>query len=251
MRYNLAGERGREGMGDIRFWVDHFIRATLLAKVIYTFLAILSVTAWAITIRKIRLLRRCQKGTRSFLELYRKGRRNPLALHRHLLVNEDRFPSPLTAVFIQGSEELQNQLDRQGSEGDDDSSAGRTITIHQLGIINRTVEAVQDKYFLSLEHLLIHLATTISVAPFLGLLGTVWGILVAFQDMGRQASTGVTAFGPGISEALVSTVAGLIVAIPALLGYNFIGARIRELAGDTAHFATDFVALIEKEFVRE
>ena len=61
----------------------------------------------------------------------------------------------------------------------------------------------------------------------------------------------MTAFGPGLSEALVSTVSGLVVAIPALLGYNFIGARIRELAGDSSHFTSDFVALIEKEFVKE
>ncbi len=239
-------------MDDFRFWVDHFIRASLLAKVIYTFLAFLSVMAWAIIIRKLRLLWRCRKGSRAFLELYRKGRRNPLALYRHLLVNKGRFPSPLTAVFMKGCEELQNQLDRKGNPREDmDGSGGRSLTTHQLSIISRSLETVQDQYFLNLEHLLIHLATTISVAPFLGLLGTVWGILVAFQDMGRQASTGVTAFGPGISEALVSTVSGLIVAIPALLGYNLIGARIRELAGDTAHFATEFLSLIEREFVRE
>ena len=128
---------------------------------------------------------------------------------------------------------------------------GEKISTHQLGIIAKAMDAVQDQYFLNLEHYTIHLATTISVAPFLGLLGTVWGILVAFQDMGRQASTGVTAFGPGISEALVSTVSGLIVAIPALLGYNIIGARIREQAGEAAHFATDFLSLIEREFVQE
>lgn len=236
-------------MDDFRFWVDHFIRATLLAKVIYSFLAFLSVMAWAIIIRKLRLLRRCRKGSRAFLELYRKGRRNPLALYRHLLVNKERFPSPLTAVFMKGCEELQDQLDRKGDPRGE--AGGRSLTSHQLSTIGRSLEAVQDRYFLSLEHLLIHLATTISVAPFLGLLGTVWGILVAFQDMGRQASTGVTAFGPGISEALVSTVSGLVVAIPALLGYNFIGARIRELAGDTAHFTTEFLSLIEREHVRE
>ena len=241
-----------EDMGDFRFWFDHFIRASLLAKFIYTLLAFLSVTAWAVIIRKIRLLRRCQKGSRAFRELYRKGRRNPMALYRHLIANRERFPSPLTAVFINGCEELQNQLDRSGGGDDEGDEEGRqTITTHQLGVISRSLEAVQDKYFLDLEHLLIHLATTISVAPFLGLLGTVWGILVAFQEMGRQASTGVTAFGPGISEALVSTVAGLLVAIPALLGYNFIGSRIRELAGDAAHFTTEFLALVEREFVRE
>jgi biopolymer transport protein TolQ len=123
--------------------------------------------------------------------------------------------------------------------------------MRQLDVIGRSLDAAQDRFFLDLEHQLIYLATTVSVAPFLGLLGTVWGILVAFQEMGRQASTGMTAFGPGISEALVSTVAGLIVAIPALLGYNFIGSRIRELAGETSQFATGFLALVEREYTRD
>lgn len=234
-------------MSDYHFWIEHFIRATLLTKTIYATLAFLSVSAWAIIFRKIRLLNKYQKGSQAFLELYRKGRRNPFALYRHLLAHREGFGSPQTTLFVSGCEELQNQLER-GSETEE---GGQKITTHQLGLIERSLGAVQDKYFLDIEHLLIHLATTISVAPFLGLLGTVWGILVAFQEMGRQASTGMTAFGPGLSEALVSTVSGLLVAIPALLGYNFIGARIRELAGDANHFATDLMALIEKEFVQE
>ncbi len=239
-------------MGDYRFWVDHFLRATLLTKGVYCLLAFLSVSAWAIIIRKLRLLRRCRKGSRTFLELYRKGRHNPLALYRHLASSRKKPVSPLVTVFLSGCEELQNQLSRSSKGGRQLELSGTgSITTHQLAIVSRNLEAAQDKYFLDLEHLLIHLATTISVAPFLGLLGTVWGILVAFQEMGRQASTGVTAFGPGISEALVSTVAGLVVAIPALLGYNFIGSRIREQAGESSHFATDFLAMIEKEFVRE
>jgi biopolymer transport protein TolQ len=239
-------------MDDYRFWVDHFFRATLLTKAVYLLLAFLSVTAWAIMVRKIRLLRRCQKGTQAFLEVYIRGRHNPMALYRHIVAGADRFVSPLTTIFLAGCEELQNQLDRRERPAPEESNPDSSrITTHQLDLVGRTLETVQDRYFLALEHLLIHLATTISVAPFLGLLGTVWGILVAFQEMGRQGSTGMTAFGPGLSEALVSTVAGLVVAIPALLGYNFIGSRIRELAGDASHFTTDFLSLLEKEYVRE
>jgi biopolymer transport protein TolQ len=239
-------------MGDYHFWLDHFLRASLLAKIIYLILAILSVSAWAIIIRKLRLLRRCRIGSLAFTDIYHKGRRNPLALQRHILANRENFFTPLADVFLKGCEELRNQLERGGKPaGAGTGEESRKITTHQLGIITKHLEAAEDKYFLDLEHLLIHLATTISVAPFLGLLGTVWGILVAFQEMGRQASTGMTAFGPGISEALVSTVSGLLVAIPALLGYNYIGSRIRELAGDTTHFSTDFLALLEKEYVQE
>lgn len=237
-------------MSDYHFWVDHFIRATLLTKCIYFLLTFLSITAWAIMIRKGRQLGRCRRDSRSFKELYSKGRRNPLALLRHLSSRPDHGSSPLTMVFLEGAGELQSQLDHRNGSGA--GAAGNpTLSMRQLEVISRSLEAAQDRFFLDLEHKLIYLATTVSVAPFLGLLGTVWGILVAFQEMGRQASTGMSAFGPGISEALVSTVAGLIVAIPALLGYNFIGSRIRELAGDTSQFATGFLALIEREFTRD
>lgn len=236
-------------MGDYHFWVDHFVRATLLTKCIYFLLAFLSVTAWAIMIRKGRHLRRCRRESKAFKELYRKGRRNPLALLRHLSSRQDHGNSPLTMVFLEGAGELQSQLDQRN--GSEEGGGNLRLSMRQLDVISRSLEAAQDRFFLKLEHQLIYLATTVSVAPFLGLLGTVWGILVAFQEMGRQASTGMTAFGPGISEALVSTVAGLIVAIPALLGYNFIGSRIRELAGDTSQFATGFLALVEREFTRD
>jgi len=232
-------------MGDYHFWADHFIRATLLTKGIYFLLAFLSVTAWSIMIRKGLQLRKCRRASAAFSELYRKSRRNPLALFRHLSARKDHLSSPLTLVFLKGSEELQSQIDQGGRGGQEGEPA---LTMRQFDVIGRSLEAAQDRFFLDLEHHLIYLATTVSVAPFLGLLGTVWGILVAFQEMGRQASTGMTAFGPGISEALVSTVAGLIVAIPALLGYNFIGSRIRELAGETSQFATNFLAFIEREY---
>jgi len=237
-------------MGDYQFWLDHFLRASLLAKIIYFILATLSITAWAIIIRKLRDLRRCRKGSLAFADLYHKGRRNPLALQRHMLANRERFPSAQAMVFLKGCDELRNQLERGARQTGADEE-NRKISTHQLSVIEKKLGAAEDKFFLDLEHLLVHLATTISVAPFLGLLGTVWGILVAFQEMGRQASTGMTAFGPGISEALVSTVSGLLVAIPALLGYNYIGSRIREMAGDTSHFTADFLALIEKEYVQE
>ena len=239
-------------MSDYHFWLDHVIRASLLTKFIYLLLAFLSVTSWAVIFQKIMVLNRCKRGTRAFRELYRKGRRDMQALYRHLLVNQDNFRSPSTHIFLTALEELQGHLQaRRAGGAEQDAAPKKGITVLQFKSILKKVDASQDHFFLELEHYLIHLATTISVAPFLGLLGTVWGILVAFQEMGRQGSTGMTAFGPGISEALVSTVSGLIVAIPALLGYNFIGSRIRELAGEADNFSADFMSYIEKEFVRE
>jgi len=230
---------------DMSFWLRHFAGASLLAKAIYLFLLLLSVVAWAIIIAKVRALRRNARGTRQFLELYRRMRRDLPGLLRQVGGAKGAPESPLVAVFVRGCEELQAGLSR-------DSGAARPrISPLQFSTLTRAVAAVEDKYFLDLEHFLIILATTVSAAPFLGLLGTVWGILEAFQSMGVRGATGVTAVGPGISEALIATAAGLIVAIPALLGYNFIGARIRELAGEADAFTADFLALIEREFVRE
>jgi len=236
---------------DMHFWLRHFATASLVAKAIYLLLFALSVIAWAIMIQKLQAVHRNARGTRRFLELYRKSRRDLAGLFRQVAAAKGALESPLVAVFTRGCEELQAGLGTaQGSAAGATPSRPR-ITPLQFSTLTRAVNAAEDKYFLDLEHLMIILATTISAAPFLGLLGTVWGILEAFQSMGTQGATGVTAVGSGISEALIATAFGLIVAIPALLGYNFIGARIRELAGEADHFAADFLALIERDFVRE
>jgi biopolymer transport protein TolQ len=231
---------------DMSFWLRHLAGASLLAKAIYLFLLLLSVVAWAIIIAKVRALRRNARGTRQFLEHYRRMRRDLPGLLRQVGGGKGTLESPLTAVFVRGCEELQAGLSRDAA-----GAARPRITPLQFSTLTRAVAAVEDKYFLDLEHFLIILATTVSAAPFLGLLGTVWGILEAFQAMGLRGATGITAIGPGISEALIATAAGLVVAIPALLGYNFIGARIRELAGEADAFTADFLALIERDFVRE
>jgi biopolymer transport protein TolQ len=233
---------------DMNFWLRHFTGASLMAQAIYLLLLLLSVVAWAIIIAKIRALRRNTRGTRQFLELYRRMRRDLPGLLRQVGGGKGAPESPLAAVFVRGCEELQAGLSRESAVA---QAARPRITPLQFSTLTRAVTAVEDKYFLDLEHFLVILATTVSAAPFLGLLGTVWGILEAFHTMGARGSTGVSAFGPGISEALITTVAGLVVAIPALLGYNFIGARIRELAGEADAFTADFLALIEREFVRE
>jgi biopolymer transport protein TolQ len=234
---------------DMHFWLKHFATASLVAKAIYLLLFALSVVAWAIMIQKLQLVRRNARGTQRFLDLYRKARRDIPGLFRQVAAARATLESPLVAVFTRGCEELQAGLGAGLAGG---AAPSRTrITPLQFSTLTRAVNAAEDKYFLDLEHLMIILATTISAAPFLGLLGTVWGILEAFQTMGTQGATGVTAVGSGISEALIATAFGLIVAIPALLGYNFIGARIRELAGEADHFAADFLALIERDFVRE
>jgi biopolymer transport protein TolQ len=234
---------------DMNFWLRHFSSASLTAKAIYLILLVLSVVAWAIMIRKTQMLHRNARGTRRFLDLYRQNRHNLPALYRQIGGAKARVESPLVAVFTRGCEELQAFLGREpGHEG---TAARNRIGPHQFATLTRAVTAAEDKYFLDLEHLLIILATTISAAPFLGLLGTVWGILEAFQSMGTQGATGVTTIGSGISEALIATAFGLVVAIPALLGYNIIGARIRELAGEADTFLTEFLALIERDYVRE
>jgi biopolymer transport protein TolQ len=237
---------------DTRFWLSHFAAASLMAKAIYLLLLLLSLVAWTIMIRKIQLLRRNARGTREFLDLYREGRRDLPGLYRRIGAGRARPESPLAAIFVRGCEELQAFLGREPAPESGGPPSGRArISTLQFSTLSRIVASVEDKYFLDLEHLLIILATTISAAPFLGLLGTVWGILEAFQTMGSQGATGVTAVGSGISEALIATAFGLIVAIPALLGYNFIGARIRELAADADQFSADFLAVVERDYVRE
>ena len=92
------------------------------------------------------------------------------------------------------------------------------------------------------------LATTASAAPFIGLFGTVWGIMVAFNEIGVTGSTSITAVAPGIAEALVNTAAGLVAAIPALVGFNYYGSRLRDMRAQMQDFILEFMNLTERNF---
>jgi biopolymer transport protein TolQ len=233
---------------EANYWVDHVVRASLFAKGIYLILLGLSVGSWAIIFRKLVLFRRYRRENGEFLLLYRKNRRNYAPLYRQMKEHPPGQGSPLPAIFFRGCEEVESlatesvSRDRQGGKGE---SHFRLSLLH-VENLEEILLAEMERIAGRLESGQNFLATTSSVAPLLGLLGTVWGILEAFRGIGLSGSATAASMAPGMSEALITTVVGLMVAIPANLGYNFLGQRIKHLSTEGDTFLTEFVTNLKR-----
>ncbi len=188
------------------------------AKSIILILFILSVVSWAVMVERYRRLDRVEKANREFwarLETESPGGGQPEELARWC---EETPQSPLAELFLFYHREFQPA--HRGKM----SQTGEELT---RGLLRRGLDRVATAKVEEFETGVTWLATLSSVAPFLGLLGTVWGIMGSFLQIGRQGTATLDAVGPGIAEALVTTVCGLFVAIPAVVGYNWLVRRIR------------------------
>ena len=148
--------------------------------------------------------------------------------------------SPVAQVFRSGYVELARLKKRSG---DDDLGGG-------IENVERALRRSANAESTAMESMTAFLATVGSTAPFIGLFGTVWGIMKAFQDIGRMGSANLATVAPGISEALIATAAGLAAAIPAVIAYNFFLARIRVLEGEMEAFSSDFLNIVKRHFFR-
>src|ERR1700722_9831765 len=192
-----------------------------VAKVVLLILLIFSVISWAIILSKWSLVRRARVQSGRFVRAFRKAQR----LQDVSAVAEQFKPSPLVAVFEGGYAEAR----RQGS----------------TEAIRRSMQIAVSEEVSRLERNLPWLAITGAVTPFIGLFGTVWGIIDAFHGLGTAGAATLRAVAPGISEALITTAAGLVAAIPAVIAYNLIGASIRELAARSDDFALEVLNAVE------
>jgi len=152
-----------------------------------------------------------------------------------MVASEQFRPSPLVAVFDFGYEELERQVKSRGS------IVNRTA-------LERTLQLGINEEISKLERNMSWLATTASVTPFIGLLGTVLGIIRAFEDLSQMGSTSIKAIGPGIAEALITTAVGLFAAIPAAVFYNYFGHVIRDIGARMDDFAMEFLNMADRSF---
>jgi len=207
-----------------------------VAKLVLLLLFTQSVVCWAIIAERWRTFRRAETETNAFLERFRRsGKLSELAESS----DADRF-SPIVALFQAGFRELHR-------------GAGRTPATEPSQVDRRVISGVErmllrtaNEQLRKLERSLTFLATTASVAPFVGLFGTVWGIMNAFRGIGATGTASLAAYAPGIAEALVTTAAGLAAAIPAAIAYNHFNRHVRVLSTQMDEFATDFIHLIEQ-----
>lgn len=199
-----------------------------VAKLVLLILLAFSLLSWAIILTKWSLLRRARLQSGRFVRAFRKAQR----LQDVAAVADQFRPSPLVGVFEGGFEELKRQLSSVGA-------------LRNMAAIQRGMQIGASEEITRLERNMPWLAITAAVTPFIGLFGTVWGIIDAFQGLGTAGAATLRAVAPGISEALITTAAGLAAAIPAVIAYNLIAASIREFAARGDDFALEVVNAVE------
>ena len=212
----------------------------LMARFVLALLLLFSLLSWAIILYKGLALHRATAHTGTFLEIFRKSSK----FSEVNAVCSQLKASPLVGVFQAGYLEVNQQVRGTGTA----PAAGGRPTVRSLDSLSRSLARAATVEITRLERRLSFLATTASVTPFIGLFGTVWGIMVAFEDIGRIGSTNLAVVAPGISEALTTTAMGLFAAIPAAVFYNFFNSRVRVLSSMLDDFALEFLNIVERNF---
>lgn len=217
-------------------------QATPEAKVIIFCLVVFSITAWSVMIAKALQMRRAKNLNFYFSNEYRS--------QKHVLDVFDRRVQadgcPLFVVYQAGSIELDARL-----KNPDGSGRKRFVSLKGMEHVKRSLENSVAQESLKLESGLILLAIAVSGAPFLGLLGTVWGVMSTFGHIAQQGSATMAAMAPGVAAALITTVAGLLVAIPSMFGYNWLVHNLRVLTVELDNFAQDLASKMETEYLED
>jgi biopolymer transport protein TolQ len=218
-------------------------RSSPVSKIVLLVLVLFSITSWAIILFKLWTLSRAERHSSSFLDVFRRSSK----FSEVQAVCNTLAESPLVGVFQAGYAELNAQLRAGGGSGTNPGTATRT-TLKSLTGVDRALLRAATVELNKLENRVPFLATTASITPYIGLFGTVWGIMAAFQGIGATGSTNLGIVAPGIAEALIATAAGLFAAIPAVYFYNHITGRIRLLASEMDDFALEFLNISERNF---
>ena len=201
-----------------------------VAKVVLLTLLVFSLLSWALILGKWGALKRARIQSGRFVRAFRKAQR----LQDVAMVAQQFRPSPLVGVFEGGFEEYRRQI-------------GMTGSVVNPQAVQRAMQIMSSEEISRLERNLPWLATTGAVTPFVGLFGTVWGIIDAFHGLGTAGAATLRAVAPGISEALITTAAGLVTAIPAVIAYNLITHSIRDFAARTDDFALEMLNVVERQ----
>jgi biopolymer transport protein TolQ len=194
-------------------------------------LVIFSIYSWAIIFSKWKSFRDARKADARFLRAFRKAN----GLEAVMVASEQFRPAPLVAVFDFGYDEVSRQVKQRGG-------------IRNGVALERALQLGVSEELAKLERNMSWLATTASVSPFIGLFGTVLGIIRAFLDLSSQGASSLRAVGPGIGDALVATAVGLVAAIPAAIFYNHFGHAIREMGARMDDFSLEFLNMAERSF---
>jgi biopolymer transport protein TolQ len=209
-----------------------------VVKAVLLVLLYFSVVSWAIILLKLRVVHRATRDSERFLDFF-------WAKKRFDLIGQglkDYAYSPLTVLFREGYQELIKS--QRGTEGDE--AGNFTTDLSGAENVARALRRATTSETQRLEKFLTFLATTGSTAPFIGLFGTVWGIMDSFHGIGKTGSASLAVVAPGISEALVATAIGLVAAIPAVVGYNHFVNKVNILTGEMDNFSQEFLNIVQR-----
>ena len=215
--------------------------ATTEGKVTVIVLLILSLFSWTIILTKFRQLLIARKAAKKFFDAYA-STRDPLDIKKR---GEEFDGAPAYALYERGAEELAYQLEKNPVT----VKGERRISRSSFEAVKVVLEEAAAGQAMSLEKGMIVLSTAVAGGPFIGLLGTVWGVMSTFAGIAESNSASLTAMAPGVAAALVATVTGLLVAIPAMFGYNFMVTTIRHITQELDGFASRYANQIEHAYV--
>jgi biopolymer transport protein TolQ len=213
-----------------------FANTGLVARIVLGLLLIFSVFSWAIIFHKHRSFKAARRDSRQFLKIFRQSKK----LSDIRASCQTLKASPLVELFLAGYREIENQAVAGENPG--------KPRVRSLDAVHRALQIAASAELTRMEQWLSWLATTGSVTPFIGLFGTVWGIIDAFRGLGTAGTASLRSVAPGISEALVTTAAGLFAAIPAVVAYNQFVQRVKEFGALMDDFALEFLNMTERHF---
>jgi biopolymer transport protein TolQ len=233
----LPPETGGPGL------VEFFAQSGPMARLVLGVLVVFSLVSWAIILGKSVQFHRARVHSDEFLRVFRRSSR----FSEVSAAAERLGASPLVGVFRVGYQEIDDQIKAAKGAAAGVSGAGG-YRIRSLPALERSLQRAIRVEVTVFTRWTPFLATTAAATPFIGLFGTVWGIMVAFQQIGATGSTSIVTVAPGIAEALINTAGGLVAAIPALIGYNYFAHRARDLRGRLEDFALELLNLSERNF---
>ena len=226
------------------------LEAGVMVQFVLLLLLVFSVVSWAIILMKYKVLKRVKKDNDGFLDAYMKGSKLS-----EIFPETKKYPdSTIAEVFRSGYTELikVTKVIRESLAGREaDSGEGSSVEMNSIDNIERALNRARDSETTKLESALGFLATTGSASPFIGLFGTVWGIMDTFKGIGARGSATLAVVAPGISEALIATAAGLAAAIPAVIFYNYYINRVKAMNQDMDNFSSEMLNIIERYYVRK
>jgi len=232
-------------MGEIDI-VNMVRNAGLMVQVVLLLLLFFSITSWTIILIKYRYVRRAYRESAFFTDIFWESRDLAVAFKEA----KELHGSPVARIFRIGYVELKKTKDAETASPGDTNQNGVTLKT-KLGAANveRSLNRAINTEVTRLAQMVPFLATTGNTTPFIGLFGTVWGIMNSFHGIGVRGSASLAVVAPGISEALVATAAGLAVAIPAVIAFNYFMQKIKIIESEMQSFSADFLNIIERDII--